>query len=173
MGPFQDRRGAHSRDLAQRDELAAKLDDCVLLGDGLSPILTPLADYVRSQRADGGGGVVLGEQRHVVYSVERGDDLGALAFRSDRSPGPLELADAAVAIDAHHEYVANARTAEGKTMKIDVQRFGSAPKDGHSLYISMHGGGATPPSVRARREITQARKHFAGQCVPRGLKDRG
>lgn len=33
------------------------------------------------------------------------------------------------------------------TMPIKIKTFGKAPKEGHSLYISMHGGGGTTPEV--------------------------
>lgn len=35
----------------------------------------------------------------------------------------------------------------GKTMKFETTTYGSKPSDGRSLYISMHGGGATTASV--------------------------
>jgi hypothetical protein len=33
------------------------------------------------------------------------------------------------------------------TMPIKIKTFGKAPKEGHSLYISMHGGGGTTPEI--------------------------
>ena len=35
----------------------------------------------------------------------------------------------------------------GKTMKFDFIVFGEKPKNGRSLFISMHGGGGAPPKV--------------------------
>ncbi|MCP5537199.1 MAG: alpha/beta hydrolase [Akkermansiaceae bacterium] len=34
-----------------------------------------------------------------------------------------------------------------KTLKYEYKTFGDKPSDGHSLYISMHGGGGAPPQV--------------------------
>lgn len=38
-----------------------------------------------------------------------------------------------------------------KTMKYGMKIFGEKPKDGRSLFISMHGGGQAPPSVNDRQ----------------------
>lgn len=42
-------------------------------------------------------------------------------------------------------------------LKIKVKTFGEIPKDGHSLYISMHGGGGTTPEVNDQQWENQIR----------------
>ncbi|MFL2480538.1 MAG: alpha/beta hydrolase [Verrucomicrobiales bacterium] len=45
----------------------------------------------------------------------------------------------------------------GKTMKFDFIVFGEKPKDGRSLFISMHGGGGAPPKVNEGQWRNQMR----------------
>ncbi len=45
------------------------------------------------------------------------------------------------------ELAAKTVTAAGFTMKYDYKTFGAAPAGGHSLFISLHGGGMAPPEV--------------------------
>jgi len=49
------------------------------------------------------------------------------------------------------ELTAKTVTAAGKTMKYDFRTFGDAPAGGHSLYISLHGGGQAPPEVNEQQ----------------------
>lgn len=46
---------------------------------------------------------------------------------------------------------------DGRTMKFDFKRFGETPKDGRSLYISLHGGGGAPSRVNDRQWENQKR----------------
>nr|MCS5660786.1 hypothetical protein [Dehalococcoidia bacterium] len=45
----------------------------------------------------------------------------------------------------------------GKTMKFDFIVFGEKPKNGRSLFISMHGGGGAPPKVNESQWRNQMR----------------
>jgi len=58
--------------------------------------------------------------------------------------------------DDHDALIRETRTAEsdqmaitldGRTLRYDFSTFGTAPATGHSLYISLHGGGEADPSV--------------------------
>ncbi len=46
-------------------------------------------------------------------------------------------------------------SADGKTMKYLVKTFGSKPEKGHSLYISLHGGGQAAPDVNDEQWTNQ------------------
>lgn len=45
------------------------------------------------------------------------------------------------------ELKAKSITLDGKVMPFEYIKYGKQPKDGHSLYISMHGGGSAPARV--------------------------
>ncbi|MED5472248.1 MAG: alpha/beta hydrolase [Verrucomicrobiota bacterium] len=55
------------------------------------------------------------------------------------------------------EMKAKSITLNGKTMKFDFIVFGEKPKDGRSLFISMHGGGGAPPKVNEGQWRNQMR----------------
>jgi poly(3-hydroxybutyrate) depolymerase len=45
------------------------------------------------------------------------------------------------------EFDAKTITLDGKSMRFEYRTLGKAPKDGHSLYISLHGGGNAPARI--------------------------
>lgn len=53
------------------------------------------------------------------------------------------------------EFDQRAITLEGKTLRWMEKTFGEAPTNGHSLWISMHGGGNTKPEVNDRQWTNQ------------------
>ncbi|MDG1984977.1 MAG: transglutaminase domain-containing protein [Planctomycetota bacterium] len=53
----------------------------------------------------------------------------------------------ALAADLSAEAEARAFEAAGQTLRIKERVFGEAPKSGHSLWISMHGGGGAPAEL--------------------------
>lgn len=48
-------------------------------------------------------------------------------------------------------------TLDGKKLRFDYKVFGDRPADGHSLYISMHGGGGAPAEVNDQQWENQKR----------------
>ena len=59
-------------------------------------------------------------------------------------------------------------------MRMDWTVFGSAPADGRSLYISLHGGGGAPPEVNDQQWANQMRLYQPKEGVylcPRGITD--
>src|SRR5687768_3322947 len=82
--------------------------------------------------------------------------------------GNLSRADAETALQAlwseRQLQLKDERTAElqarsmelaGKTLRWEERVFGEAPTNGHSLWISMHGGGNAPPRVNDRQWTNQ------------------
>ena len=53
----------------------------------------------------------------------------------------------ALAMELSGEAEAKAYQAAGQTLRVKERVFGDAPKSGHSLWISMHGGGGAPAEV--------------------------
>lgn len=53
--------------------------------------------------------------------------------------------------ERQEEFDAKAITIEDKTLRYEYKKFGSEPKGGHSLYISMHGGGGAPAAVNDKQ----------------------
>ena len=59
-------------------------------------------------------------------------------------------------------------------MKVDWKTFGTAPGDGRSLYISLHGGGGAPSSVNDQQWDNQKRLYQPAEGIylcPRGITD--
>ena len=52
-----------------------------------------------------------------------------------------------------------------QTMKWKARTFGTRPKDGWDLYISMHGGGNAPARVNDQQWENQARLYEPGNCL--------
>lgn len=61
----------------------------------------------------------------------------------------LVLSDRLQALRAERkkEFDAKSITIDGKTLRYEYRTLGNKPKNGHSLYISMHGGGGAPARV--------------------------
>ena len=55
------------------------------------------------------------------------------------------------------EFEARKLTYRQREMKFDFRTFGKAPRGGHSLFISMHGGGGAPPRLNDRQWRNQIR----------------
>ncbi len=81
-------------------------------------------------------------------SRERGEELIERVWNELAEVQKKELAA---------ELEAGEITAAGKSMKIASTSFGDPPAGGHSLYISMHGGGNAPPRVNDRQWVNQKR----------------
>lgn len=88
----------------------------------------------------------------------------------DIPPAPLTKADAATALDLVWAYWRgqqavtraaelkdNAITIGDKSMRLLTRVFGTAPADGRSLWISMHGGGGAPAQVNDQQWQNQIR----------------
>ncbi len=86
----------------------------------------------------------------------------------DWARAPLSKTDAAAAQSAlwddHAAFIRATRTEEIKakritlgklTMKWDTLSFGTPPKTGRSLFLSMHGGGGAPPEVNESQWVNQ------------------
>jgi len=100
-------------------------------------------------------------------------------------PLTKEDAEAATKIiwDRHASQVRAERAAElksgelklgDKTMPFTYKKFGTAPKEGHSLWISMHGGGGAPKAVNDRQGENQKRLYKLEEgiyLVPRAPTD--
>lgn len=89
--------------------------------------------------------------------VERPGDLPALRSPLSRAEAVrmmrLLTADRRhqLATERKDEFERKVFTVEGKTLKWMERVFGDPPKSGHSLWISMHGGGNAPASVNDRQ----------------------
>ena len=64
---------------------------------------------------------------------------------------------AALRAERQKEFDAKAITIGDKTLKYEYRVYGNAPADGHSLYISMHGGGGAPARVNDQQWKNQIR----------------
>lgn len=72
------------------------------------------------------------------------------------------------------EWNAKAIELQGKRMKWETRTFGEAPKAGHALYISLHGGGGAPPEVNEgqwRNQIDLYRPAEGIYIAPRAPTD--
>ena len=98
--------------------------------------------------------------RYVGDDEKVADALGQLA-EADRALGEeasqrllMELwkeRKDALAAELTEEAEAKAYEAAGQTLRIKERVFGEAPDGGHSLWISMHGGGGAPPRVNTQQ----------------------
>ncbi len=131
--------------------------------------------------------------RLAVYAMKKGLDTGdlwgdALASK-DFAEVALTKADAAKAKDLlwdrHARQITKDREAEindGKlvigshTMPIYLKTFGTEPKEGWSLWISMHGGGGAPKAVNDSQWENQKRLYRLEEgiyAVPRARPTTG
>jgi dienelactone hydrolase len=79
-----------------------------------------------------------------------------------------------VAEERNNEFEAKALSHEGKTMRWLEKTFGDEPADGHSLWISMHGGGGAPAAVNDGQWRNQIRLYQPEEGIivaPRGPTD--
>jgi poly(3-hydroxybutyrate) depolymerase len=69
-------------------------------------------------------------------------------------------------VDAHREHIKSSRMAEHEAKRIEIgpltmkyfsSTFGARPEGGHSLYLSMHGGGGAPARVNDQQWENQKR----------------
>ena len=95
---------------------------------------------------------LLPEERHLsvpgmeldrAAAVKVADRLWAQVKKDTASVFPLELRNATEKGEIKYGEI----KAAGKTMKYLMREIGEAPKDGRSLWISMHGGGSAPARV--------------------------
>lgn len=113
-------------------------------------------------------------KQYLSQSPEKRDDIYSQEF----STQPLSKAEAKLASEMlwkdHVTMIRNQRKAEMEAGKIEqgqltmpfvYRTFGKKPKDGRSLYISMHGGGGAPPQVNDRQWENQKRLY----TVPEGI----
>lgn len=89
------------------------------------------------------------------------EPFAALSLTADQAKAVAE-----VVTRVHRDGIRETRKAEheakrieldGLTMKYGVSVFGKAPAKGHSLYLSMHGGGGAPPAVNDQQWGNQQR----------------
>jgi len=85
----------------------------------------------------------------VALSKDEAREVVALVFAKLRDEARAERAAELKATDGKRRRPTNLLTVEaaGKQMKVYERTFGKAPKNGHSLWISMHGGGGAPARV--------------------------
>jgi len=121
--------------------------------------LTTAADSsTTSTTGDGGGASDALEKLRQYLAIERVErpDLASQDFATV----PLSAADSETARDLiwqdHASFIATERQAEADakaitlgdhTLRYDFTSFGDEPETGHSLYISLHGGGEADASV--------------------------
>src|SRR5262249_37225501 len=82
------------------------------------------------------------------------DPVLRVALRKDEAERALRLLAAdrlsSLAKERASEFEQHAITYDGKVMPWQDREFGDAPEAGHSLWISMHGGGNAPADVNNR-----------------------
>ena len=88
-------------------------------------------------------------------------EFAKLSLSKDEASRAIELLwkdhEAMVRETRSEEMKAKSISLNGKTMKFDFIIFGEKPKDGRSLFISMHGGGGAPPKVNEGQWRNQMR----------------
>ena len=88
-------------------------------------------------------------------------EFSKLSLSKDEASRAIELLwkdhEAMVRETRSEEMKAKSISLNGKTMKFDFIIFGEKPKDGRSLFISMHGGGGAPPKVNEGQWRNQMR----------------
>jgi len=88
-------------------------------------------------------------------------EFSKLSLSKDEASRAIELLwkdhKAMVRETRSEEMKAKSISLNGKTMKFDFIIFGEKPKDGRSLFISMHGGGGAPPKVNEGQWRNQMR----------------
>lgn len=113
-------------------------------------------------------------KQYLSQPFEKRDDIADQEFSSQ----PLSRTEAKQAAEMlwkdHEDVIRKQRKAEmdsekivdGKlSMPFVYRTFGKKPKDGRSLYISMHGGGGAPPQVNDQQWENQKRLY----TVPEGI----
>lgn len=113
-------------------------------------------------------------KQYLSQPFEKRDDIADQEFSSQ----PLSRTEAKQAAEMlwkdHEDVIRKQRKAEmdsgkivdGKlSMPFVYRTFGRKPKDGRSLYISMHGGGGAPPQVNDQQWENQKRLY----TVPEGI----
>jgi poly(3-hydroxybutyrate) depolymerase len=109
----------------------------------VAPALAKLLDWLETPEAERES-----DDPRLDAALTR-DDAAAAAtvLAGDRMAG---LADA-----RRDELAKRSITLEGKTLRWLERTFGERPKDGRSLWISMHGGGGAPPQVNDQQWANQ------------------
>lgn len=77
------------------------------------------------------------------------------------------IKDAASLETLKAEYDSRALKYKDKTMRFSLQKIGEAPKEGHALYIALHGGGSAPSSVNDSQ--WEAMKNYYRGSVKEGI----
>jgi poly(3-hydroxybutyrate) depolymerase len=99
--------------------------------------------------------------------------LDAPALRLALSRGEAERAVQMIAADRlarlgverREEFERRSITRGDKTLRWLEKTFGEAPTNGHSLWISMHGGGNAPPGVNDRQWTNQSRLYEPAEGI--------
>ena len=73
--------------------------------DGVAGVVAALDDHIGSQGPDQLEGSVLVEHRDGVHGLESGEHIGTIGFRAYGALGPLQAANARVAVETHDECV--------------------------------------------------------------------
>jgi predicted esterase len=110
--------------------------------------------------------VVTELQQHLRQGPEHLETIVEQPFASVALTRDACAAAKPLLIDAHRKHVVAIRKTEHEakqitigplTMKYFATKFGERPKDGHSLYLSMHGGGGAPSRVNDQQWENQKR----------------
>ena len=86
-----------------------------------------------------------GDTRSSICAVQRAD--GRFKLDKDATTGSYCAHADAIRRERAAEIDAGAITLGDQTMRFWFKTFGEKPQNGRSLWISMHGGGASPPEV--------------------------
>ena len=117
-----------------------------------------------------------GATKPVVESIPK--EIAATPLTKDDAETARKLVWSAHAAQVKSEREAELKSGElklgDKTMPFTYKKFGTAPKQGHSLWISMHGGGGAPKAVNDRQWENQKRLYKLEEgiyLVPRAPTD--
>jgi transglutaminase-like putative cysteine protease/pimeloyl-ACP methyl ester carboxylesterase len=97
----------------------------------------------------------------LVSKIEDAKETKEPALTRENAPAAIEQCYrklvAAQTTERSAELESMSITIGGKTLKWLEKSFGKAPRDGRSLWISMHGGGGAPPAVNDQQWRNQIR----------------
>jgi hypothetical protein len=129
--------------------------------------LFTLAGFVPSTAsADDDAPAIAALHQWLSQPREKRADLAAQAFATAPLSKPQAEQARQLLWDDHAAYIRETRAKEWKddaitigehTLRLKHRQFGEKPKDGWSLYISMHGGGNAPPAVNDQQWENQIR----------------
>jgi len=144
-------------------------------------ILAIATSGIHSEEMTKSSGLVIAKLQSVL------ETSGSITELESVLKTPLTKADAEKAVkliwSKHSEKAKPEREAELKSGKLEIgdkvmpftyKKFGGKPKNGHSLWISMHGGGGAPKAVNDRQWENQKRLYKLEEgiyLVPRAPTD--